>query len=82
MITVKFFGLARLELKTGEVQLEAKSVGEALNKLIELFPEMTKKRFKAFNFYLNGDKLGNLFITAKKLKADDVLTLMSSVAGG
>lgn len=82
MVTVKFFGLARLELKTGSVQVDAKTVGGVIKALVATFPDMTAKRFKAFNFYLNGDKLKNSFITGVKLEDGDELTLMSSVAGG
>ena len=75
MITVKVFGLVRLETGIKELQVEAASVKELKKALTQHIPE---EMIKGCVLLMNG-KQANRFT---KLKDGDQVMLMPPVAGG
>ena len=75
MITVKLFGLVRLETGIKELQVEASNVRELQKALIQHIPE---EKIKGCVLLVNG-KQANRFT---KLKDGDQVMLMPPVAGG
>ena len=75
MITVKLFGLVRLETGIKELQIEAANVKELKRQLIRYLPE---EKIKGCVLFING-KQSNRFT---KLKDGDQMMLMPPVAGG
>ena len=75
MITVKLFGLVRLETGIKELQVEASNVRELQKALIQRIPE---EKIKGCVLLVNG-KQANRFT---KLKDGDQVMLMPPVAGG
>ena len=75
MITVKLFGLIRLETGIKELQVEAVNVGQLQKALTRWIPE---EQIKGCVLLVNG-KQANRFT---KLKSGDQVMLMPPVAGG
>ena len=75
MITVKLFGLIRLETGIKELQVEAVNVGQLQKALARWIPE---EKIKGCVLLVNG-KQANRFT---KLKSGDQVMLMPPVAGG
>ena len=76
MITVRLYGLLRLDSGIRERQLEADSVREVYRRLQEL--GLSRKDLQGCVVLVNGKPANKL----KKLQDGDVLQLMSPVAGG
>ena len=76
MITVKLYGLLRIESGIKEKQLNAATVAEALNTLAEC--GIPKKDLDSCMILING-KTGK---KRSKLADGDTVVLMSPVAGG
>lgn len=77
MITVKLFGLLRLDSGIREMELEAASVREVFEKL-ESTGKLTKKELKGCVILVNGKQANQ----RSKLFSGDTVTLLSPVAGG
>jgi len=75
MITVKVFGLVRLETGIKELQIEAENVKELKKALTRSIPE---EMAKGCVLLLNGKPVNRF----TKLKDGDQLMLMPPVAGG
>lgn len=75
MITVKLFGLVRLDTGIKELQIEAKNVGQLQKALARYIPE---EKIKGCLVLVEG-KPANRFT---KLHDGDQVMLMSPVAGG
>ena len=75
MITVKLFGLVRIETGIKELQIEAANVRDLQKALTQYLP---KKKIKGCVLLING-KQANRFT---KLKDGDQVMLMPPVAGG
>ncbi len=78
MITVKLFGLLRLESGIKELTLEAGSLGDVKEALLARSERITKRDLDGCLILING-KQGN---KRSKLKDGDQVVLMSPVAGG
>ena len=76
MITVKLYGLIRIESGIKEKQLQADTVSEIIDKLIAC--GISHKDLCSCLFLINGTKANK----RSKLKDGDVVMLMSPVAGG
>ena len=76
MITVKLFGLLRLESGIKEKQLEAASVKEVLKSLAEA--GISQKDLSGCVIFVNGENANKRM----KLKDGDLVVLMPPVAGG
>ena len=76
MITVKLYGLLRIESGIKQKQLEAESVQQVLDALCAL--GISPKDLKGCVFLVNGNRATK----RSKLKDGDTVVLMSPVAGG
>ena len=76
MITVKLFGLLRIESGIKEVQLDAKTVKEVLDHLADR--GISPKELSGCVILINGKSAGR----RSKLTDGDTVVLMSPVAGG
>ena len=75
MITVKLFGLVRLETGIKELQIAAKNIPELKKALARVIPE---EKIKGCLLLVNGKPAGRF----TKLKDGDQVMLMPPVAGG
>lgn len=82
MVKVKFFGLLRLDLKIKEIEVEASTVNQMLEKLSEQIPSMTAKDFKGYLIYVNGTPINKLKNFRTKLKDGDEVVMMNPASGG
>lgn len=78
MITVKLFGLLRLNSGVKEVQLEADSMKQIFDLLLVQSDKISKKELESCVIFINGTPGSK----KSKLSDGDVITLMSPVAGG
>ena len=78
MITVKLFGLLRLDSGIKELQVEAKDVKQLYNAMLNYSDTFTQKDLEGCTILINGSQ-GN---KRSKLNDGDVVTFMSPVAGG
>jgi len=75
--------------KQATVEVEADTVGEALNALVALHPELRRHlyaeegKLRAFvNVYLNDEDIRYLQKEATAVKANDSISIVPSIAGG
>ena len=78
MITVKLYGLLRLDSGIRELSLDAKTVPELYSRLLEKTSRISKKDLEGCVLLVNG-KAAN---RRTKLADGDVVQLLSPVAGG
>ena len=78
MITVKLYGLLRLDSGIRELSLDAKTVPELYFQLLEKTDRISKKDLEGCVLLVNG-KAAN---RRTKLADGDVVQLLSPVAGG
>ena len=76
MITVKLYGLLRIESGIKQKQLEAESVQQVLDALCAV--GISQKDLKGCTILVNGNSAAK----RSKLKDGDTVVLMSPVAGG
>ena len=78
MITVKFYGLLRLDAGIRELNVEAASVTELYARVAEKTDRITRKDLEGCVLLVNGKVCGR----RTKLADGDVVQLMSPVSGG
>lgn len=78
MITVKLYGLLRLDSGIRELDLDAKTIPELYSRLLEHTDRITRKDLEGCVLLVNG-KVSN---RRTKLTDGDVVQLMPPVAGG
>lgn len=78
MITVKLFGLLRLETGIKELQVEASSIEQVYTALLEQAANINRADIEGCVIFINGTQGNKKSI----LKNGDIVTLMSPVAGG
>jgi molybdopterin converting factor small subunit len=78
MITVKLFGLLRLDSGIKEIRLEAASVKEVHRMLLEQTERISRKDLDGCVILVNGSRASK----RTKLKDGDEVILLSPVAGG
>jgi len=81
--------LRRLTNGQGEIQVEAKTIREAIEKLEELYPGFKERlldeqgEFRRFvNVYLNDEDIRFLKGVDSELKDGDVVSIIPAIAGG
>ena len=82
MITVKLFADLREAAGVKELQLEARTVAEALEKLRARFGEKWEVRLSRAVVLLNGENVRFLAGEKTRLEPGDTLSLLPPVAGG
>lgn len=78
MITVKLYGLLRLDTGIRELSVEAATVAELYTRLPEKVDRITKKDLEGCVLLVNGKVVNR----RTKLADGDVVQLLSPVAGG
>lgn len=78
MITVKLYGLLRLDSGIRELSLDAKTVPELYSRLFEKTDRISKKDLEGCVLLVNGKAASR----RTKLADGDVVQLLSPVAGG
>jgi len=78
MITVKLFGLLRLDTGIRELQLEAGSVQDVYAAILARTTAVTRRDLEGCIVLVNGEQKNK----RARLKPGDEVTLLSPVAGG
>ena len=78
MITVKLFGLLRLDTGLRELQVEAANVKQLKNEILRATDRITKEKLSGCVILVNGAPCKSW----TKLKDGDQVTLLPPVAGG
>lgn len=81
MITVVFFGAARIEFGIREIVVEASSVSELLKKIATKF-NITYKKAKQYLCFVNEENITSLKMWRTKLFDGDKVMLLSPASGG
>ena len=81
MVTVKLFGAARINYKDREVQVEARTVKEVLERLAERYNAPVKD-FKQFVYFVNDVNIDKLKMYRTPLADGDVVMVISLGSGG
>ena len=81
MVTVRLFGAARVNFKDREVHIEASTVKELVDKLIEKY-NSNMKSWKQFMYYVNDVSIEDLKLYKTPLKDGDVVMVVSLGTGG
>ena len=81
MVTVKLFGAARVNYKDKEVQVDASTVKEVLEKLAEKYSAPVKD-FKQFVYFVNEVNIDKLKMYRTPLRDGDVVMVISLGSGG
>ena len=81
MVTVRLFGAARVNFKDREVQIEASTVKELVDKLIEKYNSNIKS-WRQFMYYVNDVSIEDLKLYKTPLKDGDVVMVVSLGTGG
>lgn len=81
MVTVRLFGAARVNFKDREVQIEASTVKELVDKLIEKY-NSNMKSWRQFMYYVNDVSIEDLKLYKTPLKDGDVVMVVSLGTGG
>lgn len=78
MITVKLYGLLRLDAGIKELRLEAQTVPQLYDALLQQTDRITRKDLEGCVVLVNGSQVNR----RRKLQDGDQVTLLSPVAGG
>ncbi|MBQ3755174.1 MAG: MoaD/ThiS family protein [Clostridia bacterium] len=81
MVTVRLFGAARVNFKDREVKIEASTVKELVDKLIEKY-NSNMKSWRQFMYYVNDVSIEDLKLYKTPLKDGDVVMVVSLGTGG
>ncbi|MBR5987492.1 MAG: MoaD/ThiS family protein [Clostridia bacterium] len=81
MVTVRLFGAARVNFKDREVKIEASTVKELVDKLIEKYNSNIKS-WRQFMYYVNDVSIEDLKLYKTPLKDGDVVMVVSLGTGG
>lgn len=82
MVSVKFFGMLRLDIKQSADMLEAGSVDELLRVLAAKYDTVNLSRFRNSIILVNGVNMNELKRYKTLLKTGDEVMFLSSVSGG
>jgi len=82
VVSVKFFGMLRLDIKQSADMLEAGSVDELLRVLAAKYDTVNLSRFRNSIILVNGVNMNELKRYKTLLKTGDEVMFLSSVSGG
>ncbi|KUK18617.1 ubiquitin-like small modifier protein 1 [Thermococcus sibiricus] len=82
MVRVKVFATLRNIVEKNELQIQANTVRELLEKLYSKYPEMKKELEKGVIILVNGKNIEHLEKLDTKLKDEDVVSIFPPVGGG
>lgn len=81
MVKIKLFGIARVKFQVREVEIDAKSINDALVLLAEKFG-VKSRDLKKFLIYVNEVNISQLKMYRTELKDGDVVMFLSPSSGG
>ncbi len=81
MVKVRLFGAARVNFKDREVEMEASTVKELVEKLIEKY-NSDWKAWRQFMYYVNDVSIEDLKLYKTPLKDGDEVLVVSLGTGG
>lgn len=81
MVTVKFFGSARVKFKVKEIQIEALTIKELMSQVALQF-NVNAKDIKQYLIYVNEVNITQLNLYRTKLNDGDIIYLLSPASGG
>lgn len=82
MVRVRVFATLRSIVGKNELDLQASTVGELLEKLYSEYPKMKKELEKGAIILVNGKNIEHLGKLNTKLKDEDVVSIFPPVGGG
>ena len=82
MVRVRVFATLRSIVGKNELELQASTVGELLEKLYSKYPEMKKELEKGAVILVNGKSIEYLEKLDTKLKDEDEVSIFPPVGGG
>lgn len=82
MVKVKVFATLRGIVGKSELEVQADTVGELLEKLYSEYPRMKKELEKGVVILVNGKNIEHLEKLNTKLKDEDVVSIFPPVGGG
>lgn len=81
MVTVSFFGAARLDFDTKEIILDAKDIASVVQQICQKF-NITKKKARQYLYFVNEQNITELKMWRTKLNKGDKIMLLSPASGG
>ncbi|ACS90064.1 ubiquitin-like small modifier protein 1 [Thermococcus sibiricus] len=82
MVRVRFFATLRNIVRKNELELQANTVGELLEKLYSKYPKIEKELEKGVVILVNGKNIEHLEKLNTKLKDEDLVSIFPPVGGG
>lgn len=82
MVTVRFFGFIRLQIKINKIQLAATRLDYLLKLISISYQEIDLKDLKKSVILVNGKNIHHLKLFKTKLQDGDIIDIMSPAAGG
>ena len=82
MVSVKFFGMLRLDIKQSADMMEAGNIDELLKVLAAKYYMVDPDRFRNSIILINGVNMNKLKRYRTRLKSGDEIMFLSSVSGG
>ncbi|WP_087037960.1 ubiquitin-like small modifier protein 1 [Thermococcus litoralis] len=82
MVKVRVFATLRGIVGKSELEVQAETVGELLEKLYNEYPKMKKELEKGAVILVNGKNIEHLEKLNTKLKDGDVVSIFPPVGGG
>lgn len=82
MITVKLFGMFRIESNKGELQLNAGTVRQVLKDIEKFCPGLSQQQLKQAIMFVNKQQINGSRRFFVRLKDGDELVLLSPMCGG
>ena len=82
MITVKFFGLLSVDSGIKQIALESKSAKETVDKIIDKYPNISKKQLLSSVIFINKKQITSKRGLSTKLNDGDEIVFISPTSGG
>ena len=82
MITVKFFGLVRIEANKSQLLVKAGTIRQVLNEVRQSCPSLSEQQLKQAVMFVNKQQMNGNRRFSVELKDGDELVLLSPMCGG
>ena len=82
MITVRFFGMVRLQTKIASISAEANDINELLKEICNKISDVKIETLKNSVIYVNGKNIINMNLFKTKLNKNDEVQILSPISGG
>jgi len=82
MVKVKFFGLIRSNHRVTELELNAGTIQDVINQIIERYPKMTEHEISNAVLIINKEKVMHLNRLSEVVQDGDEIAFTNFVGGG